>query len=254
MTTSPPAQQILFPELCTPTHRLRRILQSDRPALFAGLSHPEVVAHYGISYDTEEHCQEQLDWYRYMEQAHSGYWWAICTPDAPNTIIGACGIYEIDHHNRNADIGYWLLPNHWHQGIMQNCLQRILHYGFHELQLHRIEAEIEPDNIASIKLIQKLGFHLEGKRRQVALREHKFADLSIYGLLAAEFTSPPSQTTSPASSSTSTASPPPPAKTATRGVQTKLPMQVTRQTLAASAHDIPAKPAETDLSPITHLD
>ncbi len=187
MTTSSSLQTALFPELSTPTHRLRRILQSDRAALFAGLSHPQVVTHYGISYDSEEHCQEQLDWYRYMEQAHSGYWWAICPHDAPNNIIGACGIYEIDRHNRNADIGYWLLPEHWHQGIMQNCLQRILHYGFHELQLHRIEAEVEPDNIASIRLIQKLGFHLEGKRRQVALREHKCADLSIYGLLGAEF-------------------------------------------------------------------
>lgn len=187
MTTSPPAQQILFPELCTPTHRLRRILQSDRAALYAGLSHPEVVAHYGISYDSEERCQEQLDWYRYMEQAHSGYWWAICTPDQPDQLIGACGIYEIDHHNRNADIGYWLLPDYWHQGIMQSCLHSILDYGFHQLGLHRIEAEVEPDNIASIKLIQKLGFHQEGQRRQVALRQHRFTDLHIYGLLAAEF-------------------------------------------------------------------
>lgn len=200
MTSSTPFPANLFPELHTDTHRLRRILQSDRPALFSGLSHPEVVAHYGISYDTEEHCQEQLDWYRYMEQAHSGTWWAICPPDAPKDIIGACGIYEIDRHNRNADIGYWLLPDYWHQGIMQSCLQRILHYGFHELQLNRIEAEVEPDNIASIKLIQKLGFHLEGKRRQVALRDHKFTDLNIYGLLAAEFKSPHSQTTAPASS------------------------------------------------------
>lgn len=189
MTTPSSPQTALFPELCTSTHRLRRILQSDRPALFAGLSHPEVIAHYGISYDSEERCQEQLDWYRYMEQSHSGYWWAICPPDSPDQLIGACGIYEIDQHNRNADIGYWLLPDYWHQGIMQSCLQRILHYGFHERGLHRIEAEVEPDNIASIKLIQKLGFHLEGKRRQVALRQHSFTDLNIYGLLSVEFVS-----------------------------------------------------------------
>lgn len=184
MTTKDP---VLFPELRTTRHLLRRILPSDRPALFAGLSHPDVIAHYGVSYDTEQHCQEQLDWYRYMEQAHCGYWWAICPLSHPRQLIGACGIYEIDHHHHHGDLGYWLLPPYWRQGIMRECLLTVLHYGFTQRQLHRIQAEVEPDNLASHALLKQLGFHLEGTRRQVAKRHHGFTDLQCYGLLAKEF-------------------------------------------------------------------
>jgi ribosomal-protein-alanine N-acetyltransferase len=180
-----------FPQLTTERCLLRQIQQTDRPALFAGLSHPDVIAYYGISYASEEATQEQLEWYRAQELNHSGIWWAICLPtQTGQNLIGACGIYEIDDYNRNADIGYWLLPEYWGTGIMQECLRCILAYGFHEKQLHRIEAEVEHGNLASVRLLQKLEFRWEGRRQQVALRDDHFVDLNYYALLAPNFQIP----------------------------------------------------------------
>ncbi|MBC3873400.1 GNAT family N-acetyltransferase [Undibacterium flavidum] len=173
-----------FPQRHTQRFLLRQIRQEDRAQVYAALSDPRVIAHYGIAYDSEEGTQEQIDWYRQMEQNQTGCWWAICSPQAPTQILGTCGIYEIDTYNSNADIGYWLLPEHWGLGIMHECLLSVLRFAFDELQLHRLEAEIEPANIASAKLVQKLGFEWEGRRREVARREDAFLDLNYYALIA----------------------------------------------------------------------
>ena len=173
-----------FPIRQTSRYLLRQIQQADRAQIFAGLSNPRVIAHYGIAYDTEVAAQEQIDWYESMQQTQTGYWWAICTLDQPDKLLGTCGLYEIDSYNRNADIGYWLLPDYWGLGIMHECLLSILRFGFDNLALHRIQAEIEPANIASAKLIQKLGFEYEGRMRQIARREDAFIDLDNYARLA----------------------------------------------------------------------
>lgn len=186
-----------FPQLTTQRCLLRQIQESDRPALFAGLSHPDVIAYYGISYASEEATQEQLDWYRAQELTKTGMWWAICNANQGDSelpqLIGTCGIYEIDDYNRNADIGYWIMPEYWGTGLMQECLRRILDYGFHERQLHRIEAEVEQGNLASVRLLQKLDFRWEGCRQQVAWRENRFVDLNYYALLQPNYHPNPEQ-------------------------------------------------------------
>jgi ribosomal-protein-alanine N-acetyltransferase len=174
----------VFPERHTARFLLRQIRQEDRAQVYAALSNPRVIAHYGISYESEAATQEQIDWYRQMEQNQTGYWWAICEAHAPATLLGSCGIYEIDTYNRNADLGYWLLPEYWGSGIMHECLLSVLRFAFDELHLHRFEAEIEPANIASAKLVQKLGFEWEGRRREVARRDDSFLDLNYYALLS----------------------------------------------------------------------
>lgn len=164
---------------------LRQIQATDRPQIFSGLSNPRVIAHYGISYQTEAATQEQMDWYDYLEKSQTGYWWAICEARAPDRLLGTCGIYEIDSFNNNAEIGYWLLPEYWGLGVMHECLLSILHFAFDELGLHRLHAEVEPANIASAKLLQKLDFMHEGRRRQAARRDESYLDLDLYARLAA---------------------------------------------------------------------
>ena len=65
-----------------------------------------------------------------QENDGNGVWWAICAHHHPQQLLGACGVYEIDHYNRNADIGYWLSPAQWGQGVMQECLKKVFEYAF----------------------------------------------------------------------------------------------------------------------------
>lgn len=175
-----------FPTLQTSRCLLRRITDNDLGQIFRGLSDPQVTAYYGVSYDSEGATQAQLDWYQELLEQQSGIWWGICKKDLPEVLIGACGFYEWNTANRNSDMGYWLLPEHWGSGVMQECLRAILGYAFRQMSVHRVEAEVEPENIPSRRLLGKLGFQLEGTRRQCEWKNGRFVDLAYYSLLAGE--------------------------------------------------------------------
>ena len=99
-----------FPELRTARFRLRRIVPADIDAVFRGLSDPAVIAHYGVSYQTLEATQRQMDWFEEIHAAGTGTWWGISgpAPDAP--LIGACGLNDVHAEHRRGELGYWLLP------------------------------------------------------------------------------------------------------------------------------------------------
>ncbi|MFC3107130.1 GNAT family N-acetyltransferase [Undibacterium arcticum] len=175
-----------FPTLHTANFLLRQIAQDDLADIFRGLSDPRVTAYYGVSYATQEAAQMQMQWYRAIEQQHSGIWWAICRPDAPAALLGTCGFYDCDRENRNVDMGYWLLPEHWGTGVMRESLPAILSHAFSQMRLHRVECEVEPANLASGRLLRGLGFVHEGRRRQVAFKNGSFVDMEYYALLEHE--------------------------------------------------------------------
>jgi ribosomal-protein-alanine N-acetyltransferase len=184
-----PKVSTAFPVYQSDRLLLRQIRQSDRLAIFQGLSHPDVIAYYGVSYKNEAAAQEQIEWYAQLEREQSGLWWAICLRDEPEKLIGTCGAYEVDEENRNADLGYWLLPQFWGKGLISEALPLVLAHAFTHLQLHRLEAEVEPANSASIKVLEKCGFQLEGRRREVARKGGQFVDMAYYALLGYEFRS-----------------------------------------------------------------
>ena len=71
---------------------------------------------------------------------------------------------------------------------MSEAIGAIVAYGFRELNLNKIRALVVPDNIASIKLLQRLHFQKEGVMRQAQFVNEKYDDLAAYGLLRQEWT------------------------------------------------------------------
>ena len=112
---------------------LRPIMDSDIENIYSGLSHPEVIKYYGVSYNSLEETKEQMEWFKEPQQL----WWAICSLDN-QTFYGAVGFNDINLHKKTAEIGLWLLPNFWGQGIMKEVLPHICNYGFKHLNLKRI--------------------------------------------------------------------------------------------------------------------
>jgi ribosomal-protein-alanine N-acetyltransferase len=181
MSTTP-----FFPLLLTKNFLLRKIEASDITQIFRGLSNPKITQWYGVSYEDLESTRAQMTWYRDIIEAQSGIWWAICTQQDPTSLLGTCGFYEHDKDNRNTDMGYWLHEECWGQRIMYECLPAILEYAFIHMNIHRVEAEVEPENLASSKLLRKLGFSLEGRRRECGWKTDRFVDLEYYSLLSHE--------------------------------------------------------------------
>ncbi len=83
----------MYPQLTTNQYILRQIIPNDQQKVFEGLSHPEVIKYYGVSYNTFEETEVQMKWYDELLKDKTGIWWAICSSRNITELIGACGFY-----------------------------------------------------------------------------------------------------------------------------------------------------------------
>lgn len=174
-----------FPVLQTERLLLREILQEDIHDILKGFSHPDVIKYFGISFHTLEATQEQMDWYANMIKNDTGRCWAICSLDN-NIFYGVCTLNFWKKEHRKVETGYWIFPEYWGKGIVPEALNKIIEYGFNEMDLHRIAAEVEDNNPASIAVLKKLGFVYEGTLKECEIKEGRFINLEIYALLKKE--------------------------------------------------------------------
>lgn len=171
-----------FPTLTTERLLLRQFVASDIENVFKGLSHPEIIKYYGVSYQTVEATKEQMDFFADLEKEGTGIWWAICSLDNQN-FYGAGGLNNLNKEHKKAEIGFWLLTDFWGQGIMNEAMPLLCDYGFDKLGLHRIEGIVETENINCKKAMAKLNFDLEGTMRDCEIKNGKFISLDIYAKL-----------------------------------------------------------------------
>ncbi|WP_374350479.1 GNAT family N-acetyltransferase [Chitinimonas sp.] len=177
-----------FPVLRTPRLILREIVSADVDALFAIHADAEAMKWFGSEPMTERYQARQLvdmfaSWRR---DPNPGTRWGIAEREH-NELLGSVGLFRWNRSWRNCVVGYELGRAAWGKGYMHEALQAALDYGFREMQLHRVQAEIHPDNHASIKLAERLGFKLEGRHRQQGFWLGQFHDLDCYGLLAPDW-------------------------------------------------------------------
>jgi ribosomal-protein-alanine N-acetyltransferase len=175
-----------FPVFRTERCILRQIVQADLLRIFQGLSDQQVIEHYGVCYATLEETQAQMDWFTQIFADGSGIWWGVYLHEAPELLIGACGFNERDQLHRNAELGYWLLPEYWRQGLMNECLPLILDYAFGPLALHRVSADVELENLASVALLHKNRFVCEGVRRECEYKNGRWLDVAQYSRLISD--------------------------------------------------------------------
>lgn len=171
-----------FPTLKTDRLLLRQIKPDDIGHIYAGLSHPDVIRYYGVSYASLADTAEQMDWYQSLEQDETGIWWAICSPD-DRIFYGAGGFNGLHREHRKAEIGFWLLPEFWGQGFMQESFPVICDFGFNALGLHRIEGFVDAANTNCKRAIEKMNFKHEGTMRECEMKAGKFLSVDIYAKL-----------------------------------------------------------------------
>lgn len=173
-----------FPEFSFAGYRLRRIRPGDVEQVYVGLSHPQVIAHYGVSYPSLAATHEQMQWYEQLLADRTGIWWGLA--DDRDVLIGTCGFNDWNHQYQRIEMGYWLLPHHWQRGLMQQALPHILRHALTSMGVHRIHLDIEPENVASWRLAERLGFSFEGTLRDVEYKGGRYLSLHQYSLLATD--------------------------------------------------------------------
>ncbi len=98
-------------------------------------------------------------------------------------LIGHCSLFNFNVQCQRCDIGYGMAFDAWGHGYMHEALTAVLNYGFRELALNRVEADIDPRNLASAKTLERLGFQNEGFLRERWVVDGEVSDSGIYGLL-----------------------------------------------------------------------
>ena len=98
-------------------------------------------------------------------------------------LIGAIGFVEISRRFDHAELGYWIGQPYWNNGYCTEAGLRMLKYGFENLNLHRIHAFHIKRNLASGKVMQKLGMVKEGIMRQHVKKWDIYEDIVTYGIL-----------------------------------------------------------------------
>jgi ribosomal-protein-alanine N-acetyltransferase len=175
----------MFPELTTARFLLKQVQPSDQAFLFEGLSDPIAMPHNGVYYKTLEETAAQLEWYDKNWQSGTGINWKIESKETGES-IGVISVYFYKPEHKKAEIGYWILPRYWRQGIASEVMQPVIDYWKTVKGLRRLEAFIEEENISSIKLLEKSGFAYEGTMRDCEIKFGRFINLHIYSLLFTE--------------------------------------------------------------------
>jgi ribosomal-protein-alanine N-acetyltransferase len=117
-----------------------------------------------------------------LDTENEGINWAITLKDA-DTMIGTICLFNFAKEHYRGELGYLLHPQHHGKGIMQEAVASVLDYGFKHLQLHTVEANVNPDNEASIKVLERNKFVREAYFKENYFYNGKFMDSAVYSLI-----------------------------------------------------------------------
>lgn len=181
----PPASDRL-PTLEGARVRLRAPRQSDAAAVFRVYSDPQVLRYWSHGPWTDTAQADDWiarSWTGFAERAYLQWVVARSEDDA---VIGSTTLFGCRAQHRRCEIGYALAAAHWGRGYAREALALALAEAFGPLRLHRVEADIDPRNLASIRLVETLGFRHEGTLRARYHVDGEVQDSAIYGLLASD--------------------------------------------------------------------
>jgi len=167
----------------TETLILRFLSEADLPAVYDIFSHPEVMRYWSYPPWTDRSQAQQWliniqEGYRTRNALQLGI-----ERQADPALVGTCTLFQFHAPSRRAEIGYALGRPYWGAGYMHEALQALLGFAFQILELNRLEADIDPRNLASAKTLERLGFQKEGHLRERWIVNDEVSDTALYGLL-----------------------------------------------------------------------
>ena len=169
--------------LTTSRLRLRSIDVSEADALYGLHADPVAMRYWSTPPWTERSfAVRAIEESHLLRTAGTALRFGIETLDDAR-LIGTCSIYNIQRSSRRAEIGYMLARERWGQGFMREAFAAVLAHAFGALDLNRLEADVDPRNHASARLLERAGFNPEGFLRERWIVGDEVCDTALYGLL-----------------------------------------------------------------------
>lgn len=166
---------------------LRKIQADDAEMVYEWMSDSEVCKyerwepHPSVGY-SRGYILEVFDGY----QSDCTYQWGI---ELAGKLIGCVSIVDVNDYDQKAALGYCLARSYWSQGYATEAVKAVLNYMFVEVGLNRIEASHSVNNVASGRVLEKVGMLLEGQSKEYYYSNSGFQDSRLFGITRGEFLS-----------------------------------------------------------------
>ena len=169
-----------FPVLKTNRLVLRQLNSNDENGIYNFYSDPVALKYVPRNLFTERiEASDKIKFFDALFDDRKGIWWAISYKEKQD-IIGIAGFFEIDKAANKAELGYGFLQGNWGKGVGTEIVKTLTDFGFQAIQLHKIYAYIHPDNISSIKVVEKFGYKREGLFKDHDFAQNKYFDTAVY--------------------------------------------------------------------------
>jgi ribosomal-protein-alanine N-acetyltransferase len=140
---------------------LRPLAMQDAQALLRVFGDPEVMRYWSDVPLPEELIEHILAGFA----ARALFQWGVALHDG-GTLIGTCTLLHVDRAHRRAEVGFALARDAWGRGLGTEALTVLMAFAFETLDLHRLEADVDPRNERSLRLLERQGFKREGYLRE----------------------------------------------------------------------------------------
>jgi len=176
-----------LPTIDAPRVRLRWLTEQDVDALYAVFSDRRMMRYWSTPAMTDRsEAVVLVTKIRDDFREKSAFPWGIERKE-DSRLLGTCTLFRIDASNGRAELGYGLGSQYWSKGYMREALTALIAYSFGTLGLRRLEADVDPRNEGSLRILGKLGFQREGLLRERWNVGGEIQDTAYFGLLAHEW-------------------------------------------------------------------
>ena len=173
----------VFPSLTTRRIQLRSLSHDDAQALFDLRTNEQYMQYLDKEKPTNiEEIIKMIEQVTVDFQQNNAISWAMCYL-GQQQLVGTVSFHRIDKAHHRAEIGYGIHPDHFGKGLMQEVMPVVIDYGFNQLNLHSIEANVNPHNKPSIKLLERHDFVREAYFKENYYFNGQFLDTYIYSLV-----------------------------------------------------------------------
>ncbi len=183
MSSDPP-----IPTLETARLTLRPWAEADAPDLTAKLGDAAAIRHWNAP--PAASAEALADAIATSRAAPAGLHaaWSVVSR-AEDRVMGMANYHDSDERNCRLGIGFALAPAYWGRGYAREAVSALLGHCFGALGAHRVEALVAPENAASLRLVNRLGFRCEGGplRDRLHVGDRGWMNVMIYSLLKAEW-------------------------------------------------------------------
>lgn len=180
-----PSSDPLLPTLTGDGVLLRALTAYDAPAVLEIFGDPEVIRWMSIArLRDEDEARAFIADVDRLAETGTLFQWGIATG---GEVVGTATLAHVDRRHRRAEVGFAVARRLWGRRIVSRALPALVAHAFETLDLHRLEADVDPENTASLRVLERNGFRREGHLRERYTQDGRWHDAVLLGLLRREW-------------------------------------------------------------------